>query len=189
MGPVKSTTQTPYLLIICACALLALSFGYRSGFGLFLQPMSEAHGWGRDVLSMALAVQNLFWGLVTVVAGGIADKYGNLRVLLVGVLCYALGMWAMAYSVQEWQIISSAGLLVGAGIAGTSFGIVLPAMARAVPEERRAWALGIGTAAGSFGQFLVVPIMQELIQFGGWFQALQILGLSAPTGSQRQGTN
>jgi predicted MFS family arabinose efflux permease len=179
MGPVKSTTQTPYLLIICACALLALSFGYRSGFGLFLQPMSEAHGWGRDVLSMALAVQNLFWGLVTVVAGGIADKYGNLRVLLVGVLCYALGMWAMAYSVQEWQIISSAGLLVGAGIAGTSFGIVLPAMARAVPEERRAWALGIGTAAGSFGQFLVVPIMQELIQFGGWFQALQILGLSA----------
>jgi predicted MFS family arabinose efflux permease len=169
----------PYLLLASACLLLVLSFGYRSGFGLFLRPMSEAHGWGRDVLSLALAVQNLFWGLVTVVAGGIADKYGNLRVMLFGVISYALGMWSMAFSTEEWQIVSSAGLLVGAGIAGTSFGIVLPALARAVPEDRRTWALGIGTAAGSFGQFLVVPIMQELIQVSGWFQALQILGLSA----------
>ena len=174
-----SPARIPYPLIISACLLLALSFGYRSGFGLFLQPMSEANGWGRDVLSLALAIQNLFWGLVSVVAGGIADKYGNLRVLLFGVFCYALGMGAMAQSVSEWQILSSAGLLVGAGIAGTSFGIVLPAMARAVPQERRGWALGIGTAAGSFGQFMVVPLMQELIDLSGWFQALQILGLSA----------
>lgn len=168
-----------YPLLASACLLLLLSFGYRSGFGLFLQPMSEARGWGRDVFSLALAVQNLFWGIVAVFAGGVADKYGNLRVMLFGVVCYAAGMWTMAHSTSEWEIISSAGLLVGSGIAGTSFGIVLPAIARAVPEDRRAWALGLGTAAGSFGQFLVVPVMQELIDLSGWFQALQIISISA----------
>jgi MFS family permease len=166
-------------VLASACLLLMLSFGYRSGFGLFLQPMSEAHGWGRDVFSLALATQNLFWGIVTVFAGGVADKYGNLRVLLFGVFCYAAGMLTMAYSTSEWEIVSTAGLLVGSGIAGTSFGIVLPAIARAVPEDRRTWALGLGTAAGSFGQFLIVPVMQELIDLSGWFQALQVLSVSA----------
>lgn len=156
-----------------------LSFGYRAGFGLFVQPMSEANGWGRDVLSMALAVQNLCWGVVAVFAGGIADRYGNAIVLLVGVALYALGLWGMAHSVNEFDIVTTAGLLVGAGVAGTSFGIVLPAFARAVPEDKRAWALGVGTAAGSFGQFLVVPLMQELIELTGWFQALQYLSFSA----------
>lgn len=171
---------TPVLpVLISACLLLMLSFGYRAGFGLFMQPMSEARGWGRDVLSLALAVQNLAWGVIAVFAGGLADRYGNLKVLLTGVACYALGMWSMAYAATEWEIISTAGLLVGAGIAGTSFGIVLPALARAVPEEKRGWALGVGTAAGSFGQFLVVPLMQELIDLTGWLHALQYLGLSA----------
>ena len=137
-------------VLVSGCLLLMLSFGYRAGFGLFMQPMSEANGWGRDVLSLALAVQNLAWGVIAVFAGGIADRYGT-----------------------------TAGLLVGAGIAGTSFGIVLPAFARAVPEERRGWALGIGTAAGSFGQFLIVPLMQELIELFGWLHTLQYLGLSA----------
>lgn len=171
---------TPYLpILISACLLLLLSIGYRAGFGLFMQPMSEANGWGRDVLSLALALQNLSWGIVAVFAGGLADRYGNLKVMLAGTLCYAAGMWFMAYSTTELSIISTAGLLVGAGIAGTSFGIVLPALARAVPEEKRAWALGVGTSAGSMGQFLVVPLMQELIEWFGWFQALQLLGLSA----------
>ena len=171
---------TPVLpVLISACLLLMLSFGYRAGFGLFMQPMSEARGWGRDVLSLALAVQNLAWGIIAVFAGGLADRYGNLKVLLAGVACYALGMWSMAYAATELEIVSTAGILVGAGIAGTAFGIVLPALARAVPEEKRGWALGLGTAAGSFGQFLVVPLMQELIDLVGWFQALQYLGLSA----------
>ena len=156
-----------------------LSFGYRAGFGLLVQPMSETRGWGRDVLSLALAVQNLAWGLAAVVAGGIADRYGNLRVLLVGVVCYAAGMWGMAFATTQVQVISTTGLLVGAGVAGTSFGMVLPAFARAVPDEKRGWALGVGTAAGSLGQFLVVPLMQELIELVGWQQALQYLGLSA----------
>ncbi|WP_245587133.1 MFS transporter [Aliagarivorans marinus] len=172
--------QTRYLpVLVSACFLLMLSFGYRAGFGLFLQPMSEANGWGRDVFSLALAIQNLAWGAVAVLAGGLADRFGNLKVLLAGVLFYGVGMLLMAHSAEQWQLISSAGLLVGAGIAGTSFGIVLPSIARAVPEEKRGWALGLGTAAGSFGQFLLVPIMQQLIELSGWFMALQLLGICA----------
>ncbi len=166
-------------VLISACLLLMLSFGYRAGFGLFMQPISESRGWGRDVLSLALAVQNLAWGVVAVFAGGLADRYGNLRVLLIGVLCYAAGMWGMAHASTELAMVSTAGILVGAGVAGTAFGIVLPALARAVPEDRRGWALGVGTAAGSFGQFLIVPLMQQLVDFAGWFQALQWLSLSA----------
>jgi len=166
-------------VIVSGCLLLMLSFGFRAGFGLFMKPMSEAHGWGRDVLSLALAVQNLSWGMIAVFAGGIADRYGNLPVLLAGVGFYAVGMLAMAHAVSEPGIVASAGLLVGAGIAGTSFGMVLPTFARAVPEDKRGWALGMGTAAGSFGQFLIVPLMQELIELSGWFVALQVLGLSA----------
>jgi predicted MFS family arabinose efflux permease len=176
----KNNKILPVLpVIVSGCLLLLLSFGYRAGFGLFMQPMSAANDWGRDVLSLALGIQNLAWGFIAVFAGGIADRYGNLVVLLAGVACYALGMWGMAHSVTELGIISTAGLLVGAGVAGTSFGIVLPAFMRAVPEDKRGWALGLGTAAGSFGQFLVVPLMQELIDFVGWFRALQYLGLSA----------
>lgn len=166
-------------VLIAGCILLLLSFGYRAGFGLFLQPISEARGWGRDVLSLALAIQNLSWGVFAVLAGGLADRYGQTRVLLGGVCCYALGMVGMAYAADPLSMIGTAGILVGAGISGTAFGIVLPALARAVPEERRGWALGLGTAAGSLGQFLVVPFMQELISFAGWFTALHILGASA----------
>ncbi len=166
-------------VLISACLLLLLSFGYRAGFGLFLKPMSEANGWGRDVFSLALAIQNLAWGVIAVFAGGLADRYGNVRVILFGAVCYAAGIFGMSHATSELGLISTSGLLVGAGIAGTSFGIVLPAMARAVPEERRGWALGIGTSAGSLGQFLVVPAMQELIDLSGWLTALQILGLSA----------
>ena len=166
-------------VLVSACVMLMLSFGYRSGFGLFLQPMSEANGWGRDVFSMALALQNLSWGVIAVLAGGLADRYGSAKVLLAGVVLYACGMFTMAYSTTEWQIITTAGLMVGAGISGTAFGIILPLIARAVPKEKRTWAMGIGTAAGSSGQFLLVPVIQELIQVAGWFHALQYLGLSA----------
>lgn len=173
------TANRQYLpVLISACLLLVLSFGFRAGFGLFMQPMTEAREWGRDVLALALAIQNLSWGVFAIIAGGLADRYGNLRVLLGGVVLYAAGMYLMAFSATEWQIISTAGLLVGAGVAGTSFGIVLPSIARAVPEEKRGWALGIGTAAGSFGQFLVVPIIQLVIDGTGWLLALQIMGVA-----------
>ena len=168
-------------VLVCGCLMLVLSVGYRAGFGIFMQPMSEANDWGRNVLSFALAVQNLAWGVLAVFAGGLADRYGNLKVMLAGVGCYVAGMWGMAYASTYTEIVATAGVLVGAGIAGTAFGIVLPALARAVPESRRGWALGLGTAAGSFGQFLVVPFMQEIVDLAGWFRALQIISLTALT--------
>ena len=166
-------------LIASACLLLLMSFGYRSGFGLFVKPITEANGWGREVISVALAVQNLCWGIVAVFAGGIADRFGNVKVIVVGTICYALGMLLMSGVDNPWMLNASTGLLVGAGVAGTSFGIVLPAMARAVGEERRQWALGLGTAVGSLGQFAVVPLAQVLIDAFGWTMALNILAGSS----------
>ena len=162
-----------------ACLLLLLAFGYRSGFGLFVKPITAANGWGREVISIALAIQNLVWGIVAVFAGGLADRYGNFRVIVVGTFLYALGMVLMSGVDSPWLLNASAGLLVGAGIAGTSFGIVLPAMVRAVGKERQQWALGLGTAAGSLGQFAVVPVAQVLINAFGWVAALNILAGSA----------
>lgn len=152
-----------------------LSFGFRSSFGLFVKPISEFHGWGRDVIATALAVQNLSWGIVAVFAGGLADKYGNLKVISSAVVLYALGVLWMAYASQAWSLNVSAGILVGSGVAGTSFGIVIPALMRAVPEDRRQWVAGVATAAGSMGQFLLIPFSQTLIDVFGWLSSLQIL--------------
>ena len=165
-------------VVIAGCILVMLSFGFRAGFGLFLEPMSIERNWGRDTLGLAFAVQNLAWGVCAVLAGGFADKYGSVRILLAGIFFYALGIGGMAYSTTQFTIISTAGLLVGAGIAGTSFGIILPVLIKLVPENKQGWALGVGTAAGSLGQFLVVPLVQVLIEASGWFQTLQILCLS-----------
>ena len=166
-------------ILLSACLLLLLSFGYRSGFGLFVKPVTEANGWGREVISVALAVQNICWGIVAVFAGGIADRYGNVKVIVVGTFLYALGMLLMSGVDNPWMLNASTGLLVGAGVAGTSFGIVLPAMARAVGEDRRQWALGLGTAVGSLGQFAVVPAAQLLIDSFGWQSALNIMAGSS----------
>jgi predicted MFS family arabinose efflux permease len=166
-------------LITTACLLLLLSFGYRSGFGLFVKPITEANGWGREVISIALAIQNLFWGIFAVFAGGLADRFGNVKVVVAGTGVYALGMALMSNVDSPWMLNTSVGILVGAGVAGTSFGIVLPAMARAVGEDRQQWALGMGTAAGSLGQFAVVPFAQLLIEAYGWIMAINVLAASA----------
>ena len=173
----SSTPLTPAvkILIISACLLLMMSFGFRSSFGLFVKPVSEFHGWGRDIIATALAIQNLSWGVVAVFAGGLADRFGNLKVIIGAVVMYAIGMIWMAYATGPWALNASAGVLVGAGVAGTSFGIILPALMRAVPEDRRQWVAGVGTAAGSMGQFIIVPFSQTLIDAFGWFSSLQIL--------------
>ena len=174
-----SEKNNAYLsVVIAGCVFVMLSFGFRAGFGLFLEPMSADRNWGRDVLGLALATQNLAWGIFAIVAGGIADKYGSSRVLIVGILCYSLGVGGMAYASSQSEIILTAGFLVGAGIAGTSFGIILPVLVKLVPKKKQGWALGIGTAAGSLGQFIIVPLIQLLIETTGWFQALQIISLS-----------
>lgn len=166
-------------LIISGCVLLMLSFGLRSSFGLFMQPIHDANGWGRDVIGLALAIQNLAWGAVSVLAGGLADRFGNIKVILAGAALYALGIWMTAGVSDIWALNLGPGLLVGAGVAGTAFGIVLPAMVKAVATEQRQLVLGIGTAAGSMGQFLLVPIVQQLIDAFGWIGALNTMALMA----------
>lgn len=177
MSHSNALTTPLKILIASACLLLAMSFGLRSSFGLFMTPMSEFHGWGRNVLGTALAIQNLSWGVVSVFAGGLADRYGNLRVVIGAVVLYGCGLCWMAYAGDAWSLNVAAGVLVGAGISGTSFGIVIPALMRAVPEERRAWVAGTATAAGSLGQFIMVPFSQVLIDSFGWFSSLQIMSL------------
>ena len=166
-------------LIASGCLLLMLSFGLRSSFGLFVQPIGDANEWGRDVLSLALAIQNLSWGVIAVLAGGLADRFGTTKVLVTGAALYAIGIWLTASVADIWALNSGMGLLIGAGVAGTSFGIVLPAMARVAAPSQRQLVLGIGTAAGSAGQFLLVPIIGQLVEAFGWSSALQIMSLSA----------
>ncbi|MGP4845885.1 MFS transporter [Marinobacter sp. 1Y8] len=172
-------TPSAWTILIAGCLILMLAFGFRASFGLFVQPISAANDWGRDVIGLALAIQNLVWGIIAVLAGGLADRFGNTRVIVVGAILYAVGLWLTAGVDSVWSLQMGAGLMVGAGIAGTGFGIVLPLMAKAVSEDDRQWVLGVGTAAGSMGQFLIVPLAQQFIDLFGWSGALNAMGLMA----------
>jgi len=172
-------STSAWIIIAAGSCLLMLAFGFRASFGLFVQPISEANQWGRDTIGLALAIQNLTWGLVAVLAGGLADRFGNSRVLVTGALLYALGLWMTSGVDSVWSLHTGAGLLVGAGIAGTGFGIVLPLMAKSVSEADRQWVLGVGTAAGSLGQFLIAPLAQQFIDLFGWSGALNVMALMA----------
>ena len=174
-----TTWRTPALVISAGCLLALLSFGIRSGFGLFLEPMSSTMGWGREIFAIAIAIQNLLWGLGQPIAGALADRFGTAKVLSAGGICYALGLVIMANASTPLMLHLSAGVLVGLALAGASFGIVLAAFARVVPEEKRSWALGVGTAAGSLGQFLMVPLGQAFLSAYGWSMALLLLSLFA----------
>lgn len=176
---VARLTPSTWIILVAASLILMLAFGFRASFGLFVQPMSDANDWGRDVIGLALAIQNLAWGIIAVLAGGLADRFGNVRVIITGAILYALGLWLTAGVDSVWSLQAGAGLLVGAGIAGTGFGIVLPLMAKAVSEEDRQWVLGVGTAAGSMGQFLIVPLAQQFIDLFGWTGALNAMALMA----------
>ena len=145
------------MIIICGCAIALLSFGPRSSLGFFMQPMSREFSWGRDVFGLALAVQNLLWGLGQPIAGAIADRFGVLRVMCVGAVLYAGGLLMMRYAATPLSLDIGAGVLIGFGLSGCSFNLVLSAFSKLLPPERRGIALGAGTAAGSFGQFLFAP--------------------------------
>jgi len=166
--------RTPAVIIVCGCAMAALSFGPRSALGFFLTPMSQENGWGRDVFSMALAMQNLLWGAAQPFAGAIADRYGALRVLSGGALMYVLGLFLMANSHSPAMLEVSAGVLLGFGLSGCSFNVVLAAFGKLLPERWRSLAFGAGTAAGSFGQFLFSPLAVALKEAYGWQSALMI---------------
>ncbi len=167
------------LAIIAASALLAINFGFRSSLGLFLKPISESFGYGREIFAFSLALQNLFWGLFQPLAGAIADKYGTAKVIILGSMLYALGLYITGTADGFIDLHLGAGILIGMGISGTGLGVVLPAMARMVRPEKRAFALGIGTAAGSAGQFLLIPVAREFLVTYGWQMALVIMAIGS----------
>jgi predicted MFS family arabinose efflux permease len=167
------------IAIILACVLLALNFGLRSSMGFFMKPISESFDYGREIFAFSLALQNLFWGLTQPIAGAIADRFGSAKAIVGGALLYAAGLYITAHAGGLWELHIGAGILVGMGIAGTGFGVVLPAMARMVSPEKRAFALGLGTAAGSAGQFLVIPVARGFIESYGWQTALILMAAGA----------
>ncbi|KRR06403.1 MFS transporter [Bradyrhizobium jicamae] len=176
-SPSSGTWRTPLVIIICGCAIALLSFGPRSSLGFFVQPMSREFAWGRDVFGLALALQNLLWGLGQPIAGAIADRFGILRVMIVGALLYAGGLLLMRYSTAPLSLDIGAGVLIGFGLSGCSFNLVLSAFSKLLPPERRGIALGAGTAAGSFGQFLFAPFGVAMIDNFGWQAALTVFAL------------
>jgi len=164
--------RTPLVIILCGCLISLIGFGPRSSFGFFLTPMSQANGWGRDVFALAFALQNLIWGMAQPFAGAVADRFGMLRVLAVGAILYAAGLVLMAYTTSPVTLQFTAGALVGFGLAGCSFNLVIAAFGKLLPDRYRMIAIGAGTAAGSFGQFLFAPFGVALIQNVGWQHAL-----------------
>jgi MFS family permease len=175
-GSVKTDAgwRTPLVIIICGCAIALLGFGPRSTLGFFVQPMSRDLSWGRDVFALGLAVQNLLWGLGQPFAGAIADRFGLFRVMCVGALLYAGGLLLMRYASTPAALDLGAGVLIGFGLSGCSFNLVLSAFGKLLPPEQRGLALGAGTAAGSFGQFLFAPVGVALIDNLGWQGALTV---------------
>ncbi len=166
--------RTPMVVVICGCLIAMIAFGPRSSLGFFLTPLSQERHWGRDAFSMAIAIQNLLWGIGQPFAGGIADRFGASRVMMVGAAFYALGLVLMAHATTPGMLDLSAGVLIGLGLSGCSFNLVLGAFGKLLPEAWRSLAFGAGTAAGSFGQFLYSPIGVALMDQFGWQTALTI---------------
>ncbi|MDH1442205.1 MFS transporter [Pseudomonas sp. GD03721] len=169
----RSTTW----LLLGASLILALSLGTRHGFGLFLPPMSAEFGWGREVFAFAIALQNLIWGLAQPITGALADRFGARKAIVIGGVLYVLGLLCMGMADSPLSLSLSAGLLIGIGLSGTSFSVILGVVGRAVPVEKRSMAMGIAAAAGSFGQFAMLPGTLGLISWLGWSAALLALGL------------
>ncbi|MBP5857942.1 MFS transporter [Marivibrio halodurans] len=173
--PAAAPWRTPLIVVICGCLIALVGFGVRSSFGLWLEPMTLAKGWSRETFALAMAIQNLFWGLGLPFAGALADKFGAPRVLAVGALLYAAGVAGMAVSDSGLAFQMTGGVLTGLGVAFTAFSIALAAMAKVVAPSRRSLALGLGTAAGSAGQVVFSPFGQALIAGIGWHDALFVV--------------
>jgi MFS family permease len=166
--------RTPMVIVLCGCLISMFSFGPRATLGLFLTPMSQVNGWDRNVFGLALAIQNLLWGVGQPFAGAFADRYGTLRVLCVGGILYAIGLALMAHSSSAGMLDLAAGVFIGFGLSGCSFAVILAAFGKLLPESWRLIAFGAGTAAGSFGQFLYSPLAVSLMDAFGWQNALLV---------------
>ena len=174
-------------VLICGAAIVTLSMGVRHGFGLWLQPITMERGWTRETFAFALAVQNLSWGVAGLFVGMVADRFGAYRVLVAGSLVYALGLVTMAIAPTPLAFTATAGVLLGLAQAGTTYAVVYGVIGRNIDPARRSWAMGVTAAAGSFGQFLMLPVESALIDgmnWGGvftlpgvgWQSALFVLG-------------
>lgn len=173
--PSASSWRTPLIVLIAGCLIAVVGFGIRSTFGLFLEPMTVARGWDRETYALAMAIQNLLWGAGLPIAGALADRFGPSRVLVLGAVMYALGIWWMSEAQSGLALHMSGGVLTGLGVAFTAFSIALAAMAKVVGPERRSFVLGLGTAAGSAGQVIFSPMGQGFINGYGWHTALLLL--------------
>ncbi|MEY4363059.1 MAG: hypothetical protein RLZZ24_411 [Pseudomonadota bacterium] len=159
-------------VLACGAAIVTLSMGVRHGFGLWLQPITQAQNWSREDFALAIAIQNLTWGFAGIFSGMLADRFGAFRVIVACALMYALGLVGMAYSDSPALFTATAGVLIGVAQAGTTYAVIYGVIGRNVAAEKRSWAMGVAAAAGSFGQFLMVPTEGFLIQTLGWQQAL-----------------
>lgn len=173
--PALSVTQ----VLLCGAAIVTLSMGIRHGFGLWLGPITTDRGWTRETFAFAIAVQNLAWGAAGPLAGMLADRWGAWRVLLIGSALYAAGLALMAASTTGSGFIGSAGLVIGLAQSGTTYAVIYGVIGRSVSAQRRSWAMGVAAAAGSFGQFLMVPVESWLIAQWGWQNALFVLACAA----------
>ena len=167
--------RTPTVVLVASAVILSLAMGIRHGFGLFLQPVSSEMGWGREVFALALAVQNLTWGATQPFTGMIADRFGSARVMVAGCFLYILGLVTMSFATSPWLLVLTAGVLIGTGQSGVTYSVVSGVLGRSFPPEKRSMALGISAAAGSFGQFAMLPFTQWMLTHVGWHGALVAL--------------
>ena len=176
VGAVSSISRDPRVIVACGCVIALITFGSRAGFGLFLEPISSTYGWGREIFAISIGIQNIMWGIGQPIAGALADRFGTARVLVIGALVYFTGFVVMSMTTTPTMLHVSAGFLIGAGGAGASFGLVMAAVGRMVPDDKRSVALGIIVASSSLGQFLLVPLGQAFISAYGWSTALLLIG-------------
>ena len=171
----RADWRTATVILVASAIVLMLSTGLRHGFGLFLQPMSADLHWGRETFALAIAIQNLVWGAVQPLTGMIADRFGTAKVVLIGTILYVGGLVAMANATTPLALMLSCGVLIGTGLSGLTYSVVAGALGRAYPPEKRSMVLGVAAAAGSFGQFALLPVTQWLLSHLGWYGALLAL--------------
>ncbi|MDZ7811658.1 MAG: MFS transporter [Ideonella sp.] len=177
--PPAPATLSMFQVLLCGAAIVTLSMGIRHGFGLWLAPITTERGWTRETFAFALAIQNLAWGAAGPVAGMLADRFGAFRVLIIGALMYAGGLVLMGLATSGLAFTGSAGVLLGMAQSGTTYAVIYGVIGRNVAPDKRSWAMGVAAAAGSFGQFLMVPVESWLIGYAGWQNALFVLGCAA----------
>ena len=171
--------RTPTIVLVASAVILSIGMGIRHGFGLFLSPVSVEMGWGRETFALAIAVQNLTWGITQPFTGMLADRFGSAKILIAGCLLYALGLVTMSFSTSPWLFVLTAGVLIGTGQSGVTYSVVSGVLGRKVSPEKRSMALGISAAAGSFGQFAMLPFTQWMLSTLGWHDTLFILAAVA----------